>query len=62
MNQQYRSSARAKEIVESLKPVAEKDAGKRFLGLYNLLLDSGRAQEHRGTSWGSTILEKDWKE
>jgi intergrase/recombinase len=30
-----------KEIVKSLKRVAERDAGKRFFGLYNLLLDSG---------------------
>jgi intergrase/recombinase len=30
-----------KEIVESLKRVAERDTGKRFFGLYNLLLDSG---------------------
>ena len=30
-----------KEIVESLKRVAERDAGRRYFGLYNLLLDSG---------------------
>lgn len=29
-----------KKIVKSLKRIAEKDAGKRFLGLYNLLRDS----------------------